>query len=156
MKEVIQHIFHEHKGNCLDNAVIENFFGLLKSELLYLQEFESMEHFMLELEQYIHYYNNDRIKTKLKGMSPVQYRTHTSQAASKYLSNFLGSLHHSFRFPFCVFCFQGCAPYCVIFLWIRYIEYGRTAINIVHIIFTFVSNALPPYFTLSVTDEPEC
>ena len=33
------------KGNCLDNAVIENFFGLLKSELLYLQEFESMEHF---------------------------------------------------------------------------------------------------------------
>lgn len=69
------------KGNCLDNAVIENFFGLLKSELLYLQEFESTEHFMLELEQYIHYYNNDRIKTKLKGMSPVQYRTHTSQAA---------------------------------------------------------------------------
>ncbi|MGG2134750.1 IS3 family transposase [Bacillus sp. S2(2024)] len=69
------------KGNCLDNAVIENFFGLLKSELLYLQEFESMEHFTLELEQYIHYYNNDRIKTKLKGMSPVQYRTHTSQAA---------------------------------------------------------------------------
>ncbi|MET3320494.1 UNVERIFIED_ORG: transposase InsO family protein [Peribacillus simplex] len=38
------------KGNCLDNAVIENFFGLLKSELLYLQEFESMEHFKQELE----------------------------------------------------------------------------------------------------------
>ena len=37
------------KGNCLDNAVMENFFGLLKSELLYLQEFESMEHFKLEL-----------------------------------------------------------------------------------------------------------
>ncbi len=37
------------KGNCLDNAVIENFFGLLKSELLYLQEFRSMEHFKLEL-----------------------------------------------------------------------------------------------------------
>lgn len=69
------------KGNCLDNAVIENFFGLLKSELLYLQEFESMEHFKLELEKYIHYYNHDRIKIKLKGMSPVQYRTHFSQAA---------------------------------------------------------------------------
>ncbi|CAG9612020.1 IS3 family transposase ISBth167 [Bacillus rhizoplanae] len=69
------------KGNCLDNAVIENFFGLLKSELLYLQEFESMEHFKLELEKYIHYYNHDRIKTKLKGMSPVQYRTHSSLAA---------------------------------------------------------------------------
>ncbi|MGG3522032.1 IS3 family transposase [Bacillus pseudomycoides] len=69
------------KGNCLDNAVIENFFGLLKSELLYLQEFQSMEHFTLELEKYIHYYNNDRIKTKLKGMSPVQYRIHSSQVA---------------------------------------------------------------------------
>ncbi|MDM5186272.1 IS3 family transposase [Bacillus sp. DX4.1] len=88
MKEY-QHVLKEkgitqsmsRKGNCLDNAVIENFFGLLKSELLYLQEFESMEHFKLELEKYIHYYNNDRIKTKLKGMSPVQYRTHSSLAA---------------------------------------------------------------------------
>lgn len=62
------------KGNCYDNAVIENFFGLLKSELLYLKEFESMEHFKIELENYIHYYNHKRIKGKLKGMSPVQYR----------------------------------------------------------------------------------
>ena len=69
------------KGNCLDNAVIENFFGLLKSELLYLKEFESMEHFKLELENYIHYYNHKRIKAKLKGMSPVQYRTHAQEAA---------------------------------------------------------------------------
>src|SRR4029079_1665100 len=64
------------KGNCLDNAVIENFFGLLKSELLYLQKFESMEHFKQELEDYIHYYNHRRIKVKLKGMSPVDYRDH--------------------------------------------------------------------------------
>ncbi len=68
------------KGNCLDNAVIENFFGLLKSELLYLKEFESM-HFILELENYINYYNHKRIKAKLKGMSPVQYRAHAQQAA---------------------------------------------------------------------------
>ncbi|EJR90866.1 hypothetical protein IKE_05674 [Bacillus cereus VD196] len=61
------------KGNCLDNAVMENFFGLLKSELLYLKEFESMEQFKQELETYIHYYNHKRIKTKLKGLSPVQY-----------------------------------------------------------------------------------
>ncbi len=54
------------KGNCLDNAVIENFFGLLKSELLYLKDFESMEHFREELENYIYYYNNKRIKAKLK------------------------------------------------------------------------------------------
>lgn len=69
------------KGNCLDNAVIENFFGLLKSELLYLKDFESMEHFKNELENYIDYYNHERIKAKLKGMSPVQYRIHALQAA---------------------------------------------------------------------------
>jgi len=69
------------KGNCLDNAVIENFFGLLKSELLYLKEFESMEHFKQELESYLHYYNHKRIKAKLKGLSPVQYRTQTSKVA---------------------------------------------------------------------------
>ena len=62
------------KGNCLDNAVMENFFGLLKSELLYLREFESLEEFREELEKYIYYYNHQRIKGKLKGLSPVQYR----------------------------------------------------------------------------------
>lgn len=62
------------KGNCLDNSVMENFFGLLKSELLYLREFSSMEEFHIELEKYIDYYNNRRIKSKLKGLSPVQYR----------------------------------------------------------------------------------
>lgn len=69
------------KGNCLDNAVIENFFGLLKSELLYMQEFESMDQFKLELELYIEYYNHKRIKGKLKGLSPVQYRIQSSEAA---------------------------------------------------------------------------
>lgn len=62
------------KGNCLDNSVMENFFGLLKSELLYLRKFESIEEFWVELEKYIEYYNNKRIKSKLKGLSPVQYR----------------------------------------------------------------------------------
>ncbi len=62
------------KGNCLDNAIMENFFGLLKSELLYLRDFESLEEFREELEKYIYYYNNKRIKGKLKGLSPVQYR----------------------------------------------------------------------------------
>jgi len=63
------------KGNCLDNAAMENFFGLLKSELLYLQKFSSIENFELELKNYIHYYNNFRIKEKLKGLSPVMFRT---------------------------------------------------------------------------------
>jgi len=69
------------KGNCFDNSVMENFFGHLKSELLYLQNFDSMEHFIQELEQYIDYYNNHRIKEKLKGLSPVQYRIQSSVAA---------------------------------------------------------------------------
>ena len=62
------------KGNCLDNACAENFFGLLKTELLYLQEFTSVEHFISELEAYIEWYNTKRIKLKLDGMSPVEYR----------------------------------------------------------------------------------
>ena len=69
------------KGNCLDNAVMENFFGLLKSELLYLREFSSLEEFQIELENYIDYYNNRRIKGKLKGLSPVQYRIQSSLVA---------------------------------------------------------------------------
>lgn len=68
------------KGNCLDNSVMENFFGLLKSELLYLQGFDSLEHFKQQLVEYINYYNNLRIKIKL-GMSPVQYRTHSQHIA---------------------------------------------------------------------------
>ena len=62
------------KGNCLDNACAENFFGLLKTELLYLQEFSSVEHFISELHSYIAWYNTKRIKLKLDGMSPVEYR----------------------------------------------------------------------------------
>ncbi len=58
------------KGNCLDNAIMENFFGLLKSELLYLREFKDINEFRDELEKYIFYYNNYRIKGKLKGLSP--------------------------------------------------------------------------------------
>lgn len=62
------------KGNCLDNAVMENFFGLLKSELLYLQKFDSMEHFKQGLIDYLDYYNNRRIKAKLKGLPPALHR----------------------------------------------------------------------------------
>lgn len=61
------------KGNCLDNAIAENFFGIMKSELLYAEKFETPEAFMKALEEYIEYYNNKRIKSRLKGKSPVQY-----------------------------------------------------------------------------------
>ena len=63
------------KGNCLDNAVAENFFGIMKSELLYTKECHSAEQFIHELKEYVEYYNNKRIKNRLNGMSPVQYRT---------------------------------------------------------------------------------
>ena len=69
------------KGNCLDNAVIENFFGLLKSELLYLQDFQSIEHFKQELVEYLDYYNHRRIKVKLKGLPPALHRQQALSAA---------------------------------------------------------------------------
>ena len=69
------------KGNCLDNAVMENFFGLLKTELLYLQDFDSINQFRVELEDYLDYYNNRRIKLKLNGLTPVQHRSQAILAA---------------------------------------------------------------------------
>jgi transposase InsO family protein len=64
------------KGNCLDNAVIENFFGILKSELFYVKKYQSINDLKSDIKAYIHYYNNDRIKLNLNKMSPVEYRAH--------------------------------------------------------------------------------
>ena len=63
------------KGNCLDNAVMENWFGIMKTEFFYQKKFDDVQTFKTELKEYIDYYNHDRIKQKLKGLSPVQYRT---------------------------------------------------------------------------------
>jgi transposase InsO family protein len=63
------------KGNCYDNSVMENFFGILKTEFYHHRRFSSAEQFSKELSEYIDYYNNRRIKSKLKGLSPVQFRT---------------------------------------------------------------------------------
>lgn len=63
------------KGNCLDNAAMESFFAVLKSEFFYLNKFDSVDALRDGLADYISYYNHDRIKLKLKGLSPVQYRT---------------------------------------------------------------------------------
>ena len=65
------------KGNCMDNGIMENFFGRLKVEMFYGEIFESPRGFIEQLEEYIHYYNNERISLNLKGMSPVQFRTHS-------------------------------------------------------------------------------
>ena len=66
------------KGNCMDNGAMENFFGRLKVEMFHGEKFESVNSFIEHLKSYIDYYNNERISLKLKGMSPVQFRTHSS------------------------------------------------------------------------------
>ncbi|RWX26807.1 IS3 family transposase, partial [Rhizobium leguminosarum] len=63
------------KGNCLDNAAMESFFATLKSELFHPNRFVSIKSLKDGIDDYIHYYNHQRIKLKLKGLSPVQYRT---------------------------------------------------------------------------------
>lgn len=73
-KNVIQSM--SRKGNCLDNSPMENFFGIMKREMFYGHEYEfkSLDQLEIEMNNYIDYYNNKRIKTKLKGLTPVQYR----------------------------------------------------------------------------------
>lgn len=63
------------KGNCLDNAAMESFFGTLKSEFFYLSQIDTIDQLQDGIHRYIHYYNHERIKLKLKGLSPVEYRT---------------------------------------------------------------------------------
>jgi len=67
-----------NKGNCLDNAVMENFFGRLKCEFFYMEKFKSAEEFIDKLNEYIYYYNNIRIKEKLNWQSPIQYKIQNS------------------------------------------------------------------------------
>ena len=62
------------KGNCHDNASMESFFGTLKSEFFYLNKFSSIEELQVGIDEYIQYYNQDRIKLKLKGLSPIDFR----------------------------------------------------------------------------------
>ena len=78
-QEIIQSM--SRKGNCLDNSIMENFFGLMKKEMFfnYQFEFNNYEQFKKAIDNYIYWYNNKRIKTKLKGLSPVQYRIQSLQ-----------------------------------------------------------------------------
>ncbi|WP_396182985.1 transposase [Flavobacterium sp.] len=71
-KGIIQSM--SRKGNCLDNSIIENFFGILKSEMFYIQKFKSIEQLKQEIDKYINYCNNERIKSNLNKMSPIKYR----------------------------------------------------------------------------------
>ena len=69
------------KGNCLDNAVAENFFGILKTEMYHNETFKDANELIENIKEYIDYYNNERIKLKLKGLSPIQYRNQALVAA---------------------------------------------------------------------------
>ena len=62
------------KGNCLDNAAMESFFGRLKTECFYGREFKTKEEIVDAVRDYLDYYNHRRIQLKLKGLSPIQYR----------------------------------------------------------------------------------
>jgi transposase InsO family protein len=62
------------KGNCYDNAAMESFFGTLKAEYFYLNDIRDIDELQLGIKEYIHYYNSDRIKLKLGGLSPVDFR----------------------------------------------------------------------------------
>ncbi len=62
------------KGNCLDNSIMENFFGIMKQEMYYGKNFYSYEELVEEIDNYIKYYNEERIKEKLGWMSPTEYR----------------------------------------------------------------------------------
>ena len=69
------------KGNCLDNASMESFFGILKSESFYGEKFKTVDDLEQTVKEYIHYYNHERIKVKLKGLSPVEYRKQSLKPA---------------------------------------------------------------------------
>lgn len=62
------------KGNCLDNAMAENFFALLKNEMYHGQEFRNADELIEKIDEYIEYYNTKRIKVKLKGLTPMEHR----------------------------------------------------------------------------------
>lgn len=62
-----------------NNAIIENFFGTLKLEMFYTEKIKSIEQLKQKIEGYFFYYNNERIKSNLNKMSPIDYRTHYYQ-----------------------------------------------------------------------------
>ena len=84
-------ILMSRKGNCMDNGAMENFFVRIKVEMFYSEKFDTVDEFINCIKEYIHYYNNERIVSKLK-MSPVKYGLILLQE-NIILSNIWGSLH---------------------------------------------------------------
>lgn len=73
------------KGNCMDNSLMENFFGIMKNEMYYGYEYSTIEELKAAMEEYITYYNKERINLKRKGLSPLAYR---QQSLSQVQLNF--------------------------------------------------------------------
>ena len=64
-------------GRCIDNGPIEGFWGIIKSEMYYLRKFDNFDELKLAIDNYIEFYNNRRFQKRLKGLSPIEYRTQT-------------------------------------------------------------------------------
>ena len=79
------------RGNCIDNSPMENFFGLLNQEMYYGEKFSSFYELEKKIEKYIYWYNNERIKEKSNGLSPVQYRQQAAYYNNIQKSGFWGS-----------------------------------------------------------------
>lgn len=77
-REVLQQravtVSMSRRGNCLDNAAMESFFGTLKAEFYHLNKFRDVDELQNGIRKYIHYYNHERIRLKLGGLSPVEFR----------------------------------------------------------------------------------
>ncbi len=67
-------------GRCIDNGPMESFWGTLKSEMYYLRKFNTYEELNQAIDEYMEFYNTKRLQKKLKGMAPIEYRSHTLAA----------------------------------------------------------------------------
>jgi hypothetical protein len=78
------------KGNCYDNAAVESFFGTLKAKFFYLNKFDNLDELEVGIQDYIRYYNHDRIKLKLQGVNPRKISDSIRSGVAIQPSNFLG------------------------------------------------------------------
>ena len=72
------------KGNAYDNAVVESFFGTLKCETVYLHKVKSLSDLIRTIDEYIYWYNHERIKLTVGGYSPIQYRLMNQKIFNNY------------------------------------------------------------------------
>ena len=67
-------------GRCIDNGPVEGFWGIIKSEMYYLQKFHDFDELKQAIDNYINFYNTRRLQEKLKGLAPIEFRNQTSAA----------------------------------------------------------------------------